>query len=111
MRKQRIYYEWFGMIWKITPENLLRWIKDVQAGKSGGIGDYGVRHRAKKFPVGIYQLKESSRSHPPSPSAPNKEVCLLNMTDWEDQDLKHIKRQVEEYLSGKRPYIENYRCR
>lgn len=111
MRKQRIYFEWFGLIWKITPENLLRWIKDVQSKKECDIGDYGVRHKAKKLPVGLYQYKGGDRTYPPSTSAPNKEVCILNMTDWEEQDLKLIKKQVEEYLSGKRPYVENHRCR
>lgn len=110
VKQQRIYFEWMGMLWKLTPANLLRWIKDVQAGKDVDIGEYGPRYRAKKLPSGVYQYKGEEHYNPPSSAYP-PEVCMLNMSDWEDPDLKVIRKGVEEYMAGKRKYINSHRCR
>ena len=114
MRKQRIYFEWMGLIWKLTPASLLRWIKDVQAGKDADIGDYGPRHKAKKYPSGLYkgQVSDDGCSGGRIERASPKDiVCLLNMTDWEESDIKLIRKQVEDYLAGKRKYIDSHNCR
>jgi hypothetical protein len=113
MLKQRIYFEWMGMLWKLTPEKLLQWINDMQAKKEKDIGEYGPRHKAKKYPRGIYKSGHSADGCSGGNierCVPAKDLCLLNMTDWETADLKIMKKQVEEYLAGKRPYLDSYQC-
>lgn len=111
MTKQRIYFEWFGMMWSLTPENLIRWCKDALSGKAVDIGKYGRLYRSKKFPKGVYKPEASSSGHSSPIGSYYKEACVLNMTDWEDYDVKQILKQAEEYIAGQRKYIDSYRCR
>lgn len=112
MTKQRIYFEWFGMMWSLTPEALVKWCKDAQASKGNlDIGRYGRLYKAKKYPKGVYKPEPSSKGSQGPIGSYYKEACVLNMTDWEMGDVTHILRQTEEYLAGQRKYIESYRCR